>query len=259
MRRFQLSIPIALIVLLPLVCRAEMIVKNYTPASNYRFYVGKDKDFVGDHYDFSGVGYGSAGHWATLVSNDCFLSALHLHPSVGEKITFWTSNLLTGLSHTYTVAGGERIGTTDLWLGWFDTEVDASIARYPVPMFRSAKAYLGLELLNYGMTHRVGHNVLDGLDISQLGGSTGKIAIYGYNPYSVTGNETFLQVGDSGAPSFAVFNSRLVLIGIHWSITHNPDSSIDTFVPEYFDEINKVLKKRGQALRRSRWRNRTQH
>lgn len=51
------------------------------------------------------------------------------------------------------------------------------------------------------------------------------------------------------------FNSRLLLIGIHWSITRNPDSSIDTFVPEYFDAIDKVLKKRGQALRQTRWRN----
>lgn len=253
MRRVLFPVLTALILLLPAASRAEMIVRDYSPARNYRFYDGSDKHFVGDPYDFSGVGLGSAGHWATLVTDNGFLSAVHRHPVVGEKVTFWTSNARTGSSYyTYTVTGGTRIGTTDLWLGWFDTTVDASIARYPIPMLRSENAYLGLELYNYGMTHRVGRNVLDVLDISQLGGSAGRVAVYNYNPYSVNGGETYLQAGDSGAPSFAVFNSRLALIGIHWSITHNPDNSIDTFVPAYLDEINKVLAKKGQALRHSR-------
>jgi hypothetical protein len=248
-----------LIVLLPNSSRGEMIVRDYTPARNFRFYTGSDKAFVGHSYDFSGVGLGSDGHWATLVTDNVFLSAVHLHPAIGEKVTFWGSNSLTGTSYTYTVTGGARIGTTDLWLGWFDGAVDRSIARYAVPKLRSPKAYLGLALYNYGRTHRVGRNVLDMLGLCQLGPSTGKIAVYDYDDNdtpSVGGDECYLQVGDSGAPSFAVFNSRLALIGIHWSISSNPASSIDTFVPEYFDEINKLLAKRGQTLHRSRWRNR---
>lgn len=259
MRGVLLPFFITLIVLPPNSIRGEMIVRDYTPARNYRLYAGSDRSFVGRSYDFSGVGLGSAGHWATLVTDTCFLSAVHLHPAAGEKVTFWGSNSLTGASFTYTVTGGTRIGTTDLWLGWFDAPVDRSIARYAVPKLRSPKAYLGLILYNYGMTHRVGRNVLDMLGECQLGPTTGKIASYDYDDNdtpSVGGDETYLQVGDSGAPSFAVFNSRLSLIGIHWSISNTPLRSIDSFVPEYFDEINKELVKRGQALHRSRWRKR---
>ena len=260
MRGVLLSLFVTLIVLSPHSSRSEMIVRDYTPARNFRFYADSDKAFVGRAYNFSGVGLGSEGHWATLVTDTCFLSAVHLHPATGEKVTFWGSNSLTGTSYTYTVTGGARIGTTDLWLGWFDGAVDRTIARYAIPKLRSPKAYLGLTLYNYGKTHRVGRNVLDMLGMCQLGPSTGKIAAYDYDDNdtpSVGSDESYLQVGDSGAPSFAVFNSRLALIGIHWSISSNPASSIDTFVPEYFDEINKELAKRGQTLHRSRWRKRS--
>ena len=255
MRRVLPSALILLILSLPMVSRGDMIVRNFAPTHHERFFQGSSKDFTGKRYDFSGVGLGSAGHWATLVSDNCFLSANHLHPVVGEKVTFWATNKLTGARFTYAVTGGARIGTSDLWVGWFDKAVDVSIARYPIPLQPFLKRYVGLELYNYGMRHRVGRNVLEVIATYSHGGSTGTTAVYDYDNNdipAVDGDETFLRVGDSGAPSFSVFNSRLALVGIHWSVTRNPDSSIDTFVPEYFDEIDKVLKKRGQSLRRSR-------
>ncbi|AOS84922.1 hypothetical protein BIU88_12755 [Chlorobaculum limnaeum] len=255
MKEFLPSALLALMLSLPTVCRGEMIVRDYAPARHERFYQGSGNDFVGKRYDFSGIGLGSSGHWATLVSANCFLSANHLHPAVGETVTFWATNRLTEARFTCTVTGGVRIGTSDLWIGWFDKAVDASIARYPIPLQPLLNRYVGLELFNYGMRHRVGRNVLEVIATYSHGGATGITAGYDYDNNdtpAVGGDETFLRVGDSGAPSFAVFNSRLALIGIHWSVTRNPDSSIDTFVPEYFDEIDKVLKKRGQALRWSR-------
>jgi hypothetical protein len=257
MRSVLPAILTALLLLMPSASRGEMIVRDYYPARHYRFYDGIGKDFVGNAYNFSGVGFSSSGRWGTLLTDNAFLSANHRHPLVGEKLTFWPSNELTGKSYAYTVTGGARIGTTDLWVGWFDKTVivDQSIERYPVLLMPFLKRYLGLELYNYGMRHRVGRNVLDVIAPYSYGGSTGITAGYDYDNNdtpSVGGDETYLQVGDSGAPSFAVVHSRLTLIGIHWSITRNPDSSIDTFVPEYFDEINKILATRGQTLRRSR-------
>ena len=255
MKGFLPSALIMLMLSLPTVSRGDMIVRDYASVRHERFYQGSGNDFVGKRYDFSGVGLGSAGHWATLVSDNCFLSANHLHPAVGEKVTFWAANKLTGARFTYAVTGGARIGTSDLWVGWFDTAVDVSIARYPIPLQPFLNRYVGLELYNYGMRHRVGRNVLEVITTYALGESTGLTAGYDYDNNdipAVDGDETFLRAGDSGAPSFAVFNSRLALVGIHWSVTRNPDSSFDTFVPEYFDEIDKVLKKRGQALRQTR-------
>lgn len=256
MRRFLSLLLVALMFLWPSVARSVMLVRQYNPARHYRFYSGGDKAFVGGRYDFSGVGICSAGTWATLVSDNCFLSSLHRHPAVGAKVTFWASNVLAGPSYTYTVAGGARVGTTDLWVGWFDrsVSVDASIERYPVPVLPASNTYLGLELYNYGVNHRLGRNVLDRFDLMKIGGSRAFIIWYDYDGRDLPlagGDEAWLGPGDSGGPTFAVFNSGLALIGIHWAKTHRPAGSTDTFVPEYYDDISRVLAGRGQSLHRS--------
>lgn len=248
---------LAVLVLFPATGRATMIVRSYDPAVNDRFYVGEDKAFVGDPYDFSGVGYSNGARWVTLVSDNCFLSATHFHPGVGESVTFWDTNVRTGPSFSYTVTGGVQVGSTDLWVGWFDgtVTVDTSIARYPVLVLPSASDYLGLGLYNYGVDHRVGRNVLDDLAAVTVGGATGLTAWYDYDNNDVPavgGAETYLEPGDSGAPTFTVFNSNLAMIGTHWAITDYPvidgASSLDTFVPEYLDEISGILAGRGQAV-----------
>jgi hypothetical protein len=260
MRGLLPSLLIASLLLLPTCVRGDMIVRDYRPVRHDRFYSGSDKSFVGAAFNFSGVGISSSGHWATLVADNGFLSAFHRHPAVGEKVTFWASNDHTGPSCSYTVKGGTRVGKTDIWLGWFEKPVDTSISRYPVLVLRAVKSYNSLSLLNYGMNHRVGRNVLDRLAWFKYGGSTGLSFLYDYDNKdapSVGGDETWLMGGDSGAPSFAVFNSELALIGIHWAITKSIACSIDTFVPVYFDEINKLLARRGQSLTRVQSRQRS--
>jgi hypothetical protein len=209
MRGFLPSLLIASMLSLPTSVRGEMIVRDYRPARHDRFYSGSDKAFVGASYDFSGVGVGNRGHWATLVSDNCFLSAYHRRPVLGEQVKFWSSNVQAGPSFSYTVTGGTRVGRTDIWVGWFEKPVDTSILRYPVLVLRAVKSYISLSLLNYGMNHKVGRNVLDRLVWFTYGGSTGLSVLYDYDNNddpSVGGDETWLMGGDSGAPSFAVFN-----------------------------------------------------
>lgn len=257
MRLFLVLFLVAVMLPISTVGHGEMIVRNYNPARHDRFYSGADKDFVGAFYDFTGVGISSSGNWATLVTDNAFLSSCHRHPAPGETVTFWASNDLSGPSFTYTVKGGTKIGMSDLWLGWFDSTVtvDLSIVRYQVPVLVSRKDYYGLELYNYGMLHRVGRNVLDKFSPAKIGDSIGVTAVYDYDNNdvpAVSGDETLLRSGDSGAPSFAVFNSRLVLVGTHWAVNHSSLGSIDTFVPVYIEQINRVLSKMGQSLSRCR-------
>jgi hypothetical protein len=76
--------------------------------------------------------------------------------------------------------------------------------------------------------------------------------VYAYNPPGTTGSigqdETYLQPGDSGGPSFAVVNGQLALLGEHYDISGygNPNSdgsswSGDGFVPYYVNEIDSIL------------------
>lgn len=255
MTDFIKTLSIALILLLPVTANGTMTIRNYSAASHYRFYTGSDKNFIGTLYDFSGVGYSSSGSWATLVSDNYFISAAHLHPGTAQTVTFYTSNDPNGTKYTYTVAGGTRIGTTDLWIGWFDTTVNPSIERYPILTLPENDDYAGLVLYNYGKQDIVGRNVIESINTIYCSPSTGLTAEYDYDNHdipSVGGDETYLIGGDSGAPSFTVVNANLALVGIHWahttSVAVEGASSYDTFVPEYVDEINTVLAAKSQTL-----------
>lgn len=239
-----------------LAASGDTVIRNYQPLRHDRFYTGNDKAFVGDPYDFSGVGF-TGQNWATLISDCYFISATHFHAGNGASMTFWETNNQAGPSHTYTVAGGQQIGGTDLWVGWLNTAVDASIARYSVLDLPTYPDYLGLTLYNYGLTHRVGRNVLDDYGLLTVGPSTGFVMGYDYDNNdtpSVGGDETFIQVGDSGAPSFTVFDGKLTVQGIHWAITdafpatNEGESSYDTFVPTYIANLNGVLANKGQSV-----------
>lgn len=236
---------------------ATMVIREFQPERHERFYVGADKAFIGDPYDFSGVGRSASGLWATLVSDNYFISATHYHPEIGGNVTFWETNSLTDPSHTYAVTGGQRIGGTDLWVGWFGQAVDDHIMRYPVLELPSAASYLGLVQYNYGINHRVGLNVTEDFGFVTVGPSTGFVWAADYNNNdtpTVGGDETFLQGGDSGAPTFNVAGDQPALIGIHWAIsddypgTNEGEFFVDSAVPAYITEINKVLATQHQSL-----------
>ena len=239
-----------------LAASGNTVIRNYQPMRHDRFYTGNDKAFVGDPYDFSGVGF-TGTYWATLISDCYFISATHHHAALNDSVTFWETNNQSGPSHTYSVLGGQQIGGTDLWVGWLNTAVDSSIARYSVLDLPTYPDYSGLTLYNYGLTHRVGRNVLDDYGFLTVAPSTGFVMGYDYDNNdtpSVGGDETFLQGGDSGAPSFTVFDGKLTALGIHWAITDafpgtdEGESSYDTFVPTYIGALNGVLADKGQSV-----------
>lgn len=250
----QKLLTLGFIAALSLAASGEMVIRNHQPLSHNRF--ANNNAFIGNPYDFSGVGF-TGTHWATLISDSYFISATHFHAAINDTVTFWETNDQSGPSHSYTVAGGQQIGGTDLWVGWLNSAVDSSIARYSVLDLPTAPEYLGLTLYNYGLTHRVGRNVSDFLFSTTVGPSTGDTMWFDYDNIdtpSVGGDETFLQVGDSGAPSFTVYGGQLTALGIHWAVTNNVpltnegEYSIDTFVPSYITALNAVLNPQGQSV-----------
>ena len=254
MKRSLLTL--GLIAACTLAASGNTVIRNYQPLRHDRFYTGNDKAFVGDPYDFSGVGF-TGTYWATLISDCYFISATHHHAAINDLVTFWETNDQSAASHTYTVAGGQQIGGTDLWVGWLDTAVNASIARYSVLDLPTYPQYVGLTLYNYGLTHRVGRNVSDFLSSETISPSTGDVMWYDYDNFdtpSVGGDETFIQAGDSGAPSFTVFDGKLTVLGVHWAITdifpstNEGEYTLDTFVPSYIADLNQVLDDKNQSV-----------
>ncbi len=214
-------------------------------ARNDRFYVGPDKAFIGEPYDWSGVGRSSfLGAWATMISPTYFVSSSHYHPTstLSETITFRTGNSESSPSYTYTVdsfgyetssAGlGGNYPKSDLYLGRLTAPVDASIAKYPVEVLPNIAAYIGQTIWTYGYGNttlsingnadyrpRVGKNNIDSISVLDgvyppLAPETTMVMYYGYNATGGQGpDECYLEQFDSGGPAFTVVDGSLALLG----------------------------------------------
>ena len=215
--------------------------------------------FIGAPYDWSGVGLSDGGSWATMISPTYFVSANHDHPTPGQTITFHLDNNPNGPTETYTVSstyyqmqyGGQG---SDLYLGELTAPVDSRIAKYPVLDLPSDSDYVGMTISTYGYAAsgpgRVGLNNISA--VTDLGPDTDpSIDGYGltrvmYYPYYANGgqqgaNESYLEPGDSGGPSFATVDGALALLGTHF-VNDGPvfDGAVsgDSFIPFYINQLD---------------------
>jgi hypothetical protein len=250
-------------------------LSNTDPQQYSRFYTGGDKAFIGQAYDWSGVGSG----WATMISPSFFISATHAHPGAGSNVTFYPGNTTSGTSYTGIVAGGTQIQSTDIWLGWLTQAIPdtAHIAQYPILALANDSAYLGTTIYTYGSPNLVGRNVISGIGSYSEIGETMTGMFYNYDLPGVGADETYLMGGDSGSTSFAVVNGQLALLGEHFSnwgtsglpgapgnvapeisdgvlINGDPNRggnwwSVDGFASDYVSSINAAMAAAGSSER----------
>ena len=62
-----------------------LIINNFTTETNDRF--ANDDSFVLDGFDLSGLGRSSNSAWATLISDNVFISSNHKRPGIGSTVT----------------------------------------------------------------------------------------------------------------------------------------------------------------------------
>ncbi len=241
--------------------RAAMTIWNYQPKKHDRFYSAPDRAFIGEAYDWSGVGWSSGEYpggeptpgrsdWATMISPQYFLAARHAKPEFGEDVTFYEGNTRTPAeSHTYEVDSWSR-NWGDLYLGRLTQPISANIAYYPILELPSneGNANKNKIFFAYGRTDRVGRNKIDEVRDETAGGFTTRTMKYDYDHGTVGGgvgdDENLLESGDSGGPSFIDEGGELALIGAHWlRWGSNPDpgegiASSDSFVPHYIDFLH---------------------
>jgi hypothetical protein len=239
-------------------CRGDLQVQTYQPNRQDRFYVGADKDFLGQAFDWSGVGQAGNGTWATMISPTYFVSAAHYHPSGGDVLTFYQGNAPSGLSYQFTVSSWSFQASyggvpSDLWLGELTAPIPANdhIAFYPVLELPGDSSYVGNMIYVNGKPNRVGRNIIDRITTAQepdppaLATKNTVTMEYDYNTTSGLGaDECYLIPGDSGGPSFVDVSGTLALVGIHYYNAGTPGPgnlgliSGDSFVPYYVDQLD---------------------
>ncbi|WP_221030334.1 hypothetical protein [Actomonas aquatica] len=208
-----------------------VVIVDFSTETNDRF--ANDPDFIGSAFDWSGVGRSSAGQWATLVALDVFLSANHYHPEVGSSVTFYNSNDPAGASTTVTVTGGQRLGSSDLWIGLlatpltstytsydYQTETISSFAEFASSSIAGRRAKItGHSDTTWSTTQdlAVGENYLESwISNNEVAGTTDHALVSLYNTPGGLTYEALLEPGDSGAPLFLTSGDTLYLTGINW-------------------------------------------
>ncbi|QDS96976.1 hypothetical protein [Adhaeretor mobilis] len=286
MRRRILAICSALIVLaLSAASRANLVVDGLETARHERFagggslFIGSAAVTGGAALDFSGVARGTNGYWATMISTTHFISAAHAHAT--GTVVFHHDNDPSGLSSIRTVTGGGRIGGTDIWVGTLNAPVDPHlVAIYSIALpgdYTDEPFYQVGRGTKFGTDNtsgfRVGRNLVsDVYEDVELGSAVTDSLVYFDDSAAgdLTGadeesddhipDETFLQSGDSGGPSFWISGmGEMLLLGTHSFITEpdpdDPDSpfndrraSGDAYLPAYRGQILAAVPEASQGL-----------
>jgi hypothetical protein len=239
------KLPVALLVfsVFTLTGHAATLIQNFSPASNDRF--ANDPAFIGSGWDWSGVGRSNNNTWGTLITDSVFLSAAHYHPGVGNQMTFFAGNDPGAVPVTRTVVSGQKIATSDLWIGFLDSSLPATITPYEFLRGAVTEDSFGISVLlnlptfmggltptttGYGAAsatrQTVGTNRLEGfVEDLAAAGAVGDALLTVQNQqgdgtygFTTTGYEAQLQSGDSGSPLMIPTGSGLILAGIATAI-----------------------------------------
>ena len=236
-------------------------IDNYTSETNDRF--TNNVSFVANSFDLSGIGISENGRWLTMVSSNVFLSAHHFYPTSNNSVTFYAGNDPNGESLTRTISYSERIGSSDLRIGYLDHALSADYAHYAiantsisssnfdVSPYHDADAYVfGRSNSSFSNSQdmAIGQNRLDHwVDNTQVGDTTDH-ALIAYNNQSTDDNylnfEAKLESGDSGAPMLVDNAGSLTLVGINWFIGEDNlgnDLNGFSYLGNYSHEINTFI------------------
>lgn len=246
--------------------RADLYILNYQPQLHDRFYSGADKSFIGQAYNWSGVGkeVGDPNHWATMISSQYFLTIGNKAPS--GSVTFYSDNT-TASAHTYAVDPTFSFSpmynglATDIHLGRLTAPIPSAdgICSYPVLNFTNGSgntddaAYVGQGLYVYGKPSLVGRNVASRIVRDDMYLGTPSLEFdYDTGVNSVGADEAIIMGGDGGAPTFGIANGQLALVGLHMynSIAGDDpadgDTSGDAFLPDFVSQL--MAQMGGQTL-----------
>ncbi len=222
-------------------------IDGYSFDTNDRF--SNSESFIGNQRDWTGIGITASGRWGTLIDSNTIISVHHFSPS--GNVTFFPGNTTTAEVVQRSIISGDRIPDTDLWVGCLDAAIPSSVTSYSYANelltgasfgdspYASATSWLvGRSATNQPIMHdqAIGRNAIDGLTVndalgSGLGSDVDTLRMnYDVQQFGNVANpnyrshESYLQIGDSGAPLFVDDGSQLRLVGVHSFVTDTNES-----------------------------------
>ena len=215
-----------------------------------------DSSFVANQFDLSGVGLN--GRWATMISENVYITAEHFSPVIGSSMTFYSGNDPAGISVTRQITSTRlQIQNTDILIGTLDSVLPAGFSFFDFatedistgpgsgPGSFAQSSYNNANAFVFGRSPTawstsqdmaVGRNVLNGFNFRIVSGANEGPSIEASDDgLSGVSSEAMLQGGDSGGPLFVEnAQGRLTIVGVNWFIADtNEDAINDIFGVSY--------------------------
>lgn len=246
-----------------------ILIDGFSAATNDRF--TNSPSFVANGFDLSGVGRRNDvaednSSWGTLIAPNAVLSANHRRAA--GTILFYPDNDPTSTPVQRTVIpGGQRVGSTDLYISFLNANVPSSIKVYDFATetltanrFANAGSFQGDEVFMVGRSstassssatnQAVGRNRVTGFldNVSFQDGNDVDTLFLRFDESTdpnFVSSEAWGRGGDSGAPLFTVDNGELLLLGVNsFQLTFENDAARYTgasYTGNVVSEINEIL------------------
>jgi hypothetical protein len=234
-----------------------MQIRNDVPARHDRFTgalatpAWNDNAWF-DSRKFSGVGWARDdvpyNRQFALVSPLHIVCANHYKPNLGTVMRFLNSDGVTvdRSVSTVTPIKNDLNQDSDLALATLSSPLLASdkVAPFPYLNLAGETAYLGTPLTVFGWQTKAAKGVIS--EFRDLVATiVNKTRVAGFDYVILTGDpdDCYLEIGDSGSPSFAMVGGYPALVGIHLNVEEDSikRTSEDTFIPHYISQLNAAM------------------
>jgi hypothetical protein len=241
-----------------------MQVRVYDPARHDRFTgfpaapVWNDAAWFGSRR-FAGVGWRASDplnhRQVALVSPVHAVCATHFAPSPGDVLRFLNQDGLVverSVAARFTVRDG-LAQESDLCLLRLGAPILAEdkVPPFPYLNLTGEAAYLNTALVAFGTPVRAGRGRIAAFEDLDLAG-IGQTRVMRFDYVKLTGNrdDCYLQVGDSGSPSFALVDGHPALVGTHSAADEDllKRYAYDAFVPHYLDDLDALMAAEGYRM-----------
>ncbi|MFP4069002.1 MAG: PEP-CTERM sorting domain-containing protein [Opitutales bacterium] len=240
-------------------------IADFNTLTNDRF--ANDDSFVANQFDLSGVALNGRPGWATMISENVYITSEHYAPGVGSSMTFYAGNDPNGTSVTRQITSTrQQIQGTDIFVGTLDAGLPSGFSFYDFATEDisgaivgsgsfSQSSYSGANAYAFGRSPSsfpasqdmaVGRNELNRFfTVTDDEGNTGDAiaATDDRETVDAVPFEAMLEDGDSGGPLF-VENAEggLTIVGTNWFVADADDDDVyDIFGASYLGNYDEDI------------------
>jgi len=230
-------------------------IRGYEPIRHDRF-VGfpsapaLNADAWFDASAYCGVGWSVSDprRQFVLVSPQHFLFAAHWGLQPGEVIRFLAPD---GTLHDSVVESATQVTVNgngvDLMLGRLSAPIAPETGIKPLPYlhFADSSSYSGIALQVFGENAQVGAGSLRGYNNLDAGTGMTWMSYFARMASETGQDDCNFTVGDSGSPTFSLWNGKPALVGTHSMLFTDAQNTFyfnyDTFVPTYAPQLDELM------------------